>query len=101
MTLAEKSVEHQALWLKRLGTPPTTEAARRRWLHEVRTVAAFRDRYNVDGRRVLGEPKNEAQKMDAARAVQAIRRARAVADDAAHAQDGRSRTLESRGRAIG
>lgn len=101
MTLAEKAAEDRALWLKRLGTPPTTEAARRRWLHEARTVAAYRDRNNVDGRRVLGEPKNEAQKMDAARAEQAIRRARAIADDIASAQDGRSRTLELRGRAIG
>jgi hypothetical protein len=55
----------------------------------------------VEGRRTLGEPKNEAQKLDAARTEQAIRRARTVAEDAANAQDGRSRTLEARGRAIG
>lgn len=100
MTLAEKAVEDDAPWLRRLGPPPTTEAARRQWLHEVRTVAAYRDRYGVDGRRVLGEPKNEAQKLDAARGEQAMRRARAIADDTASAQDGRSRTLELRGRAI-
>ena len=100
-TLAEQAVENKAPWLKRLGNPPATEAARRRWLHEVRTVVAYRDRYKVEGRRALGEPKNEAQKMDAARAEQAIRRARAIAEDAADAQDGRSRALESRGRAIG
>ena len=101
MTLAERAVEDQAPWLKRLGTPPTTATARRRWLHEVRTVAAYRDRYKVEGRRALGEPQNEAQKLDAARAEQAIRRARAIAEDAANAQDGRSRALEARGRAIG
>lgn len=39
--------------------------------------------------------------MDAARAEQAIRRARAIADDVASAQDGRGCALESRGRAIG
>jgi conjugative relaxase-like TrwC/TraI family protein len=101
MALAEKAVEEKAPWLKRLGSPPTTEAARRRWLHEARTVAAYRDRYGVEGRRVLGEPTNEAQKMDAARAEQAIGRARSIAEDAVNAQDGRSHTLESRGRAIG
>ena len=58
MTLAEKAVEDKAAWLKRLGTAPATAAARRRWLHEVRTVAAYRDRYKVEGRRVLGEPKD-------------------------------------------
>lgn len=101
MELAEQAASEKAPWLKRLGTPPTTEAARHRWLYEVRKVAAYRDRYKVEGRRTLGEPKNEAQKLDAARAEQAIRRARAISDDAADAQDGRSRTLEARGHAIG
>lgn len=101
MTLAEQAVEDKAPWLKRLGTPPTTEATRGRWLHEVRTVAAYRDRYRVEERRTLGEPKNEAQKLDASRAEQAIRRARAIAEDAANAQDGRRRTIEARGQAIG
>lgn len=100
MTLAERATEDRAPWLKRLGTAPTTEAARRRWLHEVRTVAAYRDRYCVDGRRVLGDPKNVAQKLDAARAEQAIRRARAISEKAAGTQDGRSRTVEQQGRAL-
>jgi hypothetical protein len=101
MTLAEQAVEARAPWMKRLGVGPTTDAARRRWLHEVRTVAAYRDRYRVEGRRVLGEPRSDAQKLDAARAEQAIRRARAIADDAATNQEGLSRTLESGGRALG
>ncbi len=98
MTLAEKAAEDKAAWLKRLGTVPATAGARRRWLHEVRTVAAYRDRYGVEGPRVLGEPRTDAQKLDAARAEQAIRRARAIADDAASAQEGRSQALESHGR---
>jgi hypothetical protein len=100
MTLAEKAAEDKAAWLKRLGMVPATAGARRRWLHEVRTVAAYRDRYGVEGRRVLGEPRTYAQKLDAARAEQAIRRARAIADDAASAQEGRSRTVESQGPAL-
>lgn len=100
MTLAEKAAEDKEPWLKRLGTVPTTEAARRLWLHEVRTVAAYRDRYGVGGRRVLGEPRNVAQKLDAARAEQAIRRARAISEEAACARDGRSKTVEQQGRAL-
>ena len=100
MALAERAVADKASWLKRLGTAPTTEAARRLWLHEVRTVAAYRDRYGVDGRRVLGEPKNVAQKLDAARAEQAIRRARAISEEVAGTDDGRSRTVEQQGRAL-
>lgn len=101
VTLAEKAVEDKAPWLKPLGAEPTPAAARRRWLHEVRTVAAYRDRYKVEGRRALGEPKNEAQKLDAARAEQAIRRARAISEEVANAQEGRSRSLGARGRALG
>ena len=66
----------------------------------MRTVAAYRDRYKVEGHRVLGEPRNEAQKLDAARAEQAIRRARAIAEEAANREDGPSHTLGSAGRAI-
>jgi len=101
MTLVEQAVEAKVPWLKRLGTVPDSESDRQRWLHEARTVAAYRDRYQVDGRRVLGEPKTEAQKLDAARAEQAVRRARAIAEEAANHQDGRSHTLESAGPAIG
>jgi hypothetical protein len=79
--LAEQAAEANAPWLKRLGQTPATDPARSRWLHEVRTVAAYRDRYRIDGRYALGEPLTEAQKLDAARAEQAIRRARALTED--------------------
>jgi hypothetical protein len=78
--LTANAVEAEDAWLKRLGTPPTTDAARSHWLNEVSTVAAYRDRYRVDGRHTLGEPRTVAQKLDTARAQKAIRRARALAD---------------------
>ncbi|MBJ7353934.1 MAG: relaxase domain-containing protein [Thermoleophilaceae bacterium] len=99
--LAEQLCASKAPWLKRMGVEPTADAARRRWLHEVGTVAAYRDRYKVESCSAVGEPRTEAQKLDAARAEQAIRRARAVADHAAATQDGRGRSVEPRGRAIG
>lgn len=100
MTLAEEAVECKVPWLKRLGAVPTTEVTRRRWLYEVGTVAAYRDRYGVDGRRTLGEPRNVVQKLDAARAEQAIKRARTISEEATNAQDGRSRAVERQGRAL-
>lgn len=100
VALAENAVDANEPWLKRLGAPPSKGSVRRRWLHEARTVAAYRDRYQVDGRSALGEPRTEAQRRDATRATQAIRRARALAEEPA-GEDGRAPVLESRGRAIG
>jgi conjugative relaxase-like TrwC/TraI family protein len=80
MALADEAFEADEPWLKRLGTPPPTDAAQSRWLDEVRTVAAYRDRYQVDTCGTLDEPRTDAQKRDAAHARQAIRRARAIAD---------------------
>jgi conjugative relaxase-like TrwC/TraI family protein len=77
-TLADKAVRVNAPWLKRFGTPPKADAARGRWLDEVRTVAAYRDRYQMDTTSELDEPRTEAQKLDAAKAQQAISRARSV-----------------------
>ena len=79
MALADAAVEANEPWLKHLGPPPTADAARGRWLENVRTVAAYRDRYHVDTSSTLDEPRTEAQKVDAARALQAIRRARVIA----------------------
>ncbi|MDA8310712.1 MAG: relaxase domain-containing protein [Actinomycetota bacterium] len=41
-------------WLRALGTPPTEPARRERWLREVATVAAYRDRWHVTSERPLG-----------------------------------------------
>jgi hypothetical protein len=53
MTLAERSVEHKAAWVRRLGSPPADPAMRAAWLHEVRVVAAYRDRWNISGTTVV------------------------------------------------
>ena len=98
--LADHAVTSGEPWLKRLGETPTIEPTRQLWLHEVRTVAAYRDRYQVDGRTTLGEPRTVAQKLDAARAEQAIRRARAISEQTARAQEGRRQTVAPTGRAL-
>jgi hypothetical protein len=96
--LAANAVEAEEPWLGRLGTPPTTHAARSRWLNEVSTVAAYRDRYRVDGGSALGECRTEAQKLDAARAQKAIRRAWAIAEreDAFRVESGHNVDLQRR-----
>jgi conjugative relaxase-like TrwC/TraI family protein len=86
--LADKAVEAGEPWLKRLGTPPATDAAGTRWLDEVRTVVAYRDRYQVDTSGAWDEPRTEAQKHDAGHAQQAIRRARVIAQQEAATQSG-------------
>lgn len=100
VAMAERAVAEDAPWLKRLGAP-SQDAQRVRWLHEVRTVAAYRDRYQEEGRTALGDPRTEAQKLDAARAEQAIRRARAIAaepDPVQDGADGRSSQQDGRSR---
>jgi conjugative relaxase-like TrwC/TraI family protein len=47
--LADQAVERNPLWVRRLGTPPDDLAARAAWLHHVRVVAAYRERWNLTG----------------------------------------------------
>jgi conjugative relaxase-like TrwC/TraI family protein len=101
IALAGEAFEAREPWLKRLGTPPKAGAARTRWLDEVRTVAAYRDRYQVDTSSVLDEPRTEAQKLDAFQAQQALRRARAIVQQEDAPRDGDSRNLSPPGRVLG
>jgi conjugative relaxase-like TrwC/TraI family protein len=100
MALAVHAVKADEPWLKRFGTPPKADTARGRWLDEVRTVAAYRDRHHVDTYSTLDEPRSEAQKLDAARAQQAIRRARAIAKFEVAPGGRRSLTVHRRGRVM-
>jgi conjugative relaxase-like TrwC/TraI family protein len=88
LALAESAVDIDERWLKRLGPAPDDDAEWQRWLRAVATVAAYRDRYGISARAALGEdPATEAQRRDAARAEQAVRRARVIAKaDAAEIQ---------------
>ena len=78
--LAEDAISESSPWLRRLGRPPAHLKARDRWIHEARTVAAYRDRYSINERTALGpEPTTDTQRLDRARANAAIRRADAIA----------------------
>jgi hypothetical protein len=54
-TLADRAVENGEGWARRFGIPPAAPARRERWMREVSTVAAYRDRWNIAGQGVLGK----------------------------------------------
>jgi hypothetical protein len=54
-TLATQAVEAGRPWMGGFGSPPTDPARRDRWLREVSTVAAYRDRWQITGRRPIGD----------------------------------------------
>lgn len=80
-TLADEAHERHDPWLKKLGNTPQEPDQRDEWLTAASTVAAYRDRWHIEGRGILGHPTNEPQKREAAHARQAIRQARALAND--------------------
>ncbi|WP_404434214.1 relaxase domain-containing protein [Microbacterium lacus] len=66
--LVTRAVRDRAPWITELGEQPRGAAAEA-WRHDARVVAAYRDRYGVVGRRVLGATAtSSAQERDAARA---------------------------------
>jgi conjugative relaxase-like TrwC/TraI family protein len=85
--LAEAAVAQRPSWLRRLGEPPTDPQRRAEWTAQVRIVAAYRDRYDLDSNSPLGTgAQTDTQALDAARARQAIRRATEIAGKAATQQ---------------
>ncbi len=54
-TLAERAVERNAGWVRRLGRPPTDPTMRAAWMSQVRVVAAYRDRWGIAGQIVIGK----------------------------------------------
>ncbi len=54
LSLAEEAIAARHSWLRPLGPPPSGSAQRERWLREVSTIAAYRDRWQIEGRRPLG-----------------------------------------------
>jgi hypothetical protein len=84
--LADMAIESKAPWPRRLGVVPNRPRDRERWMAAAMTVAAYRDRYQVDDRSALGpRPERIAQRLDHARADAALRRAEGIAREAAEA----------------
>jgi len=90
-TLAAQAVEAGQPWVGALGTLPGDPTRRERWLREVSTVAAYRDRWHVTSGRPLGAQADVAsieQTVQHRRAMGSIERAKAL---------GRTETPETAG----
>ena len=85
--VAEQAVEARHGWASRLGVLPSDPIRRERWMREVATVAAYRDRWHITGRRAIGaggdvrsiEQKGQRQRAQAA-AERAVAISRAETD---------------------
>jgi conjugative relaxase-like TrwC/TraI family protein len=54
--VAIQGIESGQPWAKALGTIPEDPARRARWMREVSTVAAYRDRWHITGKETIGSP---------------------------------------------
>ena len=46
--LAERAIDQNPLWLRQLGARPSDPLAAKRWLEAVKTIAAYREQWNID-----------------------------------------------------
>ena len=84
LSLAEEAIAARRTWVRPLGPPPSGSAQRERWLREVSTVAAYRDRCHIEGHRPLGAaPDREdlEQTAQRKRALDAGERAKTISTD--------------------
>ena len=89
--LAEAAIAEGAPWLRKLGPAPDDLRQRSAWTQEVRTVAAYRDLWQVDCETPVGAGGvTDRQRMDAARASRAVRRAADLAAEGSVRVDGAS-----------
>lgn len=75
-TLADEAIRGNAPWTRTLGPRPADRASRASWDQAAITVAAYRERYGIEGRSLLGpKPATDSQCLDRARALASLRRA--------------------------
>ena len=82
--LAEQAVVRNQIWVRRLGIAPTEPRAKERWIEAVATVAAYRDRWNIDDDHLPLGPKGPTRSIDA---INQRNLARAAIDRAARLSD--------------
>ncbi|WP_230953406.1 MobF family relaxase [Propionibacterium freudenreichii] len=83
-TLLDTALDQHEPWTTQLGTKPTEPRKQAAWLKAARTIAAYRDRYQItDDQNPLGQERegaNVKQKIDAARARMSLAQIRRVND---------------------
>jgi hypothetical protein len=83
--LAKEAIAAGHAWLQPLGAPPSEPAKRDRWLREVSTVAAYRDRWHIEGQPALGaapDRENHEQSAQREKALAAGKWAKAISKPA-------------------
>ena len=77
-SLADQAVESGESWVQLLGTPPVSPSRRERWMNDVSTIAAYRDRWHISGQNPVDKPRNTIsieQRGQRQRALAAVDRA--------------------------
>ena len=79
-TLAQTAIHDHVPWVRRIGNPQSGGARdQARWLAELSTIAAYRDRYGITSHAPLGaSTQTIVQEHDRRRAADALRRAKAL-----------------------
>ncbi len=77
-TLANQAIEAGHGWVQRLGPAPDDPGLRARWLREVSTIAAYRDRWHITGPAPIGT----VRKVGSTEQMSQFRRALAAAEHA-------------------
>jgi conjugative relaxase-like TrwC/TraI family protein len=88
-TLAEQAIESGHPWVQSLGPAPSDPGRRARWLRNVSTVAAYRDRWHITGERSIGNRSDVGsteQMSERKRAQAAAERALAISQDSTNRQ---------------
>ncbi|WP_052574659.1 MobF family relaxase, partial [Ferrimicrobium acidiphilum] len=78
IALAERAIEERAKWVQLLGQMPSDPTHQAAWLVNVATIAAYRERWNITGKTVIG---NESH-VDSIEQLGQWRRASSAARDA-------------------
>lgn len=87
-SLALNALEYGQPWVLKLGRPPAEPARREEWLRRLDTVAAYRERWQVNAGAVLGgEPRSHEQTAHQQSAQHAASTALAIAHTADLARD--------------
>jgi hypothetical protein len=94
LALAIEAIESGTQWIQKLGTVPRDPARRALWVHEVSTVAAYRERWHISGQQAIGDYSNvgSAEQMEQQhRALTAAKRALMVSLEANNEQSSSGR----------
>ncbi|HUA49564.1 MAG TPA: MobF family relaxase [Solirubrobacteraceae bacterium] len=94
--LASHAIQDSQPWARRLGPPPADPARCAAWEQQVRTITAYRDRYQITGGDPLGPaPTGEGQRLDHERADAAARRAQNIVNENVRRRHGPGQQIDS------